>query len=251
MKKVMKLVVVFVIALAIVGCGSSDEKNGDEKQTLLVGISPDYPPYESLNNNNEMEGFDIDMAKELVKIMNENGGNYEVEFSQMSFDTIVTAVNTGQVDLGISGFTYDESRKVAWSEPYNDSKQVALVNKDSVIKSVEDLKGKEIGAQLGATGETAANEIENANIMAVADVKVLVETLKTGGLDAVILDYAVAKNYQDSAGLVMIDESLLDEKNYIITKETGNEEVLEDLNKAIAEFIKSDTYVELKEKWGV
>ncbi|MFV0394151.1 MAG: transporter substrate-binding domain-containing protein [Coprobacillaceae bacterium] len=249
MKKVWKLLVVCTMAFAMVGCGGGD--SSDDTTTLLIGISPDYPPYESLNNNNEMEGFDIDMVDELVKIMNENGGNYKAEFKQMSFDTIVSAVNTSQVDLGISGFTYDEERDVAWSEAYNDSKQVALVNPDSDIKTVDDLKGKTIGAQLGATAETAANDIEGAKVTAVSDVKVLIETLKTGGLDAVILDYAVAKNYQENAGFVMIDESLLDEENFIITNKSGNEDLLKDVNAAIEKFIASDKYLELKEKWGV
>lgn len=246
MKKLMKLTLVLVVGFMLVGCGGSS----DSKKTLLIGISPDYPPYESLNTKGEMEGFDIDMTKELITIMNENGGNYGYEFKNMSFDTIVTSINTGQIDLGISGFTYDETRKVLFSNPYNDSKQVALVKADSSIKTVEDLKGKAIGAQLGSTAQTAAGEIENANITAVADVKILVETLKTGGIDAVILDYAVAKNYQENAGLKMIDESLLDEKNYIITKE-GNTDLMNDLNKAIDIFMKSDKYIELKAKWGV
>lgn len=249
MKKVWKLGIIFTMALVMVGCGSSD--SGDDKKEILIGISPDYPPYESLDNDGKMEGFDIDMVKELVDIMNENGGNYSYDFKQMSFDTIVSAINTGQVDLGISGFTYDEERDASWSTPYNDSKQVTLVNKDSDIKTVEDLKGKTIGAQLGATAEKAARTVEGADVKTMPDVKVLVETLKTGGLDAVILDYAVAKNYQEKAGFAMIDESLLDEQNYIITSKKGNEDLLKDVNAAIEKFLASDKYVELKEKWGV
>lgn len=247
MKKLVKVVMTTMMMFALVGCGGSDSS---DKKTLYIGISPDYPPYESINNDGNMEGFDIDMTKELITIMNENGGNYEYKFKQMSFDTVVSSVQTEQVDLGISGFTYDKDRDVAFSKAYNDSKQVAVVAGDSTISNISDLAGKSIGAQLGATGEKAAKEIKDAKITAVADVKVLIETLKTGGLDAVVIDYAVAKNYQKNAGLKMIDESLLDEENLIITSK-GNDTLMEELNKAIEKFVKSDKYVELKEKWGV
>lgn len=246
MKKLLKLILVAMMALTVVGCSGGKD---DKKQTILVGISPDYPPYESLEGD-KMVGFDIDMTKELFKIMNNNGGNYEYEFKQMSFDTISTSINSEQIDLGISGFTYHkEWKNIIWSDKYNDSKQVALVSSDSAIQSVDDLKGKNIGAQLAATGEGCANEIENANVKAVKDVKVLIETLSSGGIDAVILDEAVAKNYAKDSKYRMLDQSLLEEENKIIAKK-GNEDLMKDVNKAIKEFVASDKYNELKEKWG-
>ena len=247
MKKLVKIMLVLMMAVMVSACGSSSD---DKKETkLLIGISPDYPPYESLDTKNEMIGFDIDMTKELIDIMNKNGGNYTYEFKQMSFDTIRSSVETDQVDLGISGFTKHDDWNVEWSKKYNDSKQVALIASDSKLKTAKDLEGKKIGAQVGATGETCAKEIKNAEVKSVTDVKVLVETLRTGGIDAVILDYAVAKNYVEKSGYKMIDETLLEEENLIISKK-GNTELMEKVNKALEEFVGSDIYNELKEKWG-
>lgn len=248
MKKLLKVMLVVMMAVMVTACGSSSADKTETK--LLIGISPDYPPYESLNTKNEMEGFDIDMTKELIDIMNKNGGNYVYEFKQMSFDTIRSSVESDQVDLGISGFTmHEEWTGIEWSHKYNDSKQVALIASDSDIKSAADLEGKKIGAQIGATGETCAKEIKNAEVNAVTDVRVLVETLRTGGVDAVVLDYAVAKNYVDNAGFKMVDETLLEEENLIISKK-GNTELIDAVNKALDEFVGSDKYNELKEKWG-
>ena len=107
MKKILKVMLVIMMAVMVTACGGGDNTDsGDKKETkLLIGISPDYPPYESLNTKNEMEGFDIDMTKELVDIMNKNGGNYSYEFKQMSFESIRSSVETDQVDLGISAST--------------------------------------------------------------------------------------------------------------------------------------------------
>ena len=247
MKKLFKGLLVAAMALTMTACGGGE--SGSNEQKLLIGISPDYAPYESLNTDGEMEGFDIDMTKELINIMNENGGNYTYEFKQMSFDTISTSLMAKQIDLRISGFTMHDDWDVLWSNKYNDSKQVALVSEDSSIQTVKDLEGKKIGAQLSATGEACANDIKDAKVTTVTDVKVLVETLKSGGVDAVILDYAVAKNYDSQDAYRMIDEALLEEENLIIANK-DSQELMDDVNKALDEFIKSDKYTELKEKWG-
>ncbi len=99
MKKFIKVLLVCMMAVSLTACG------GSSKKKILIGISPDYPPYESLKGD-EMIGFDIDMTKELFAIMKENGDDYEYEFKKLSFDTISTSLIADQIDLGISGFTY-------------------------------------------------------------------------------------------------------------------------------------------------
>ena len=64
-----------------------------------------------------------------------------------------------------------------------------------------------------------------------------------------ILDEAVAKNYAKDAKYKVLDESLLEEENMILAKK-GNEDLIKDVNKALKEFVNSDKYKELKEKWG-
>ncbi len=216
-----------------------------EENTLIVGISPDYPPYESLENG-EMVGFDVDMMAELEKYLGVN-----VEFEQMTFSTIVDAVNLGQVDVGVSGFTYDPERQVLFSDPYLESAQVILTKKDSGIESAADLSGKVVGAQLGTTGADAAAEIEGASVELNQDANILVEALKAGQMDAVVVDLLVAQNYEESdSSLVVLDEPLVDEENGIICS-TSNELLMDALNDAIAQFKESDAYEELKTKWGM
>ncbi len=247
MKRIGQIGILFIIIISMVGCG----KSKDGKKEIVVGISPDYPPYESLKNNDEIEGFDIDVMHALITSMNEQGGKYKVSFEKMSFDTIITSVNIGQIDLGMSGFSYDKKRRIGWSNAYTQSRQVILVNENSKIKSVSDLKGKKVGAQLGSTCEKAANDIRGASVTTMKDVKVLVETLHADGLDALVLDDAVAKNYVAGGNYTMLEKPLVEEEYRIITKEKGNEKLLSDLNKAIDSFVKTDAYQKLKEKWGV
>lgn len=154
------------------------------------------------------------------------------------------------MDLGISGFTYDEDRKVLFSEPYFESAEVVLVNKDSDIASTADLNGKKVGAQLGTTGEECANDIEGAEVQALEDMGVAMASLKANSLDAVIMDEPVAKQYEATGDYKILDEKLLEEENYVIAKE-GNEELMDAVNEAIKAFNESDEKEELTEKWFV
>ncbi len=251
MKKILKLTAVAAMVLGCSACSQTQEEEISwqdqliEENTLIVGISPDYPPYESLENG-EMVGFDVDMMAELEKYLGVN-----VEFEQMTFSTIVDAVNLGQVDVGVSGFTYDPERQVLFSDPYLESAQVILTKKDSGIESAADLSGKVVGAQLGTTGADAAAEIEGASVELNQDANILVEALKAGQMDAVVVDLLVAQNYEESdSSLVVLDEPLVDEENGIICS-TSNELLMDALNDAIAQFKESDAYEELKTKWGM
>lgn len=245
------------IALSLGACSSTTTSSSTEgtedssatTQTIIVATSPDYPPYENLENG-EIVGFDADMVDWLFTWMQENGYNYDYEWKQMSFDTIITAIQGDQVDLGIAGFTYDESRQVTFSDPYYDSAEVVLVNGNSGITSVADLADKKVGAQSGTTGEECAKEVtDETNVTTMEDASILVETLKAGSLDAVILDKPVADNYAANGDYAVLDETLLDENNYIITAEEGKEDLMTAVNEAIAAFKASDDYTTFVDKW--
>lgn len=254
--KLMKLTLAVGMTMGLVSCSSTattsttDTATSEGTKTIVIATSPDYPPYENLENG-EMVGFDLDMVDWLFNWLNENGYNYDYEWKQMSFDTIVTAIQGDQVDLGVAGFVYNESRaeNAAFSDPYFESAQVVLLNADSDITSVDDLKGKKIGAQSGTTGEKCVEEIEGATLTSITDATILVETLKAGSIDAVILEEPVAKNYAENGDYKVLDETLKDEKNYILTAKEGKEDLLEAINEAIAAFKESDDYATLVEKW--
>ena len=242
MKKIVKLMLVMMMVLTMTACSK-----GSDKQTILVGISPDYPPFESLDGN-KMVGFDVDMTKELFKIMNDKGGNYEYEFKQMSFDAISTSIVSEQVDLGISGFSYDPQREVEWSDPYLGSSQVAILPADSDITSIEQLEGKSLAVQTGSTGEKAANEVKDAKISGLKSVQDIMNALAAHQYDAAIVDSGVAKNYVNNSDFIMLDTPLLDEQNFIIAKK-GNTEMIDLMNECIKKFLASDEYADLCAKY--
>lgn len=257
MNKFLKAGLAALLAIGtLAGCSSSNGGSDGKEEasdviTYTVGVSPDYQPYESLDTNGEMIGFDIDMVKLLEGYLSEEEGKtIKLEFKQMDFDNIITQIQGDQIDLGISGFTYSEDREVEWSVPYLGTKQVAVLPAGSDIKSVEDLKGKSLVAQSGATGEIAANEVEGATVTGLKNVQDIMNALSANQYDAAIIDLGVAKNYVANGQFTMLDESLMDEQNFIIAKK-GNTELIEKINKAIEKFVASDDYTKMCEEYDL
>lgn len=251
MKTLYKILLAGIMMISCVACSNDkkDEVTWEEQlidsNQLVVGISPDYPPYESIVDG-EMVGFDLDMAEELGKIL-----GVEIVYEQMSFENIIDAVNLGQVDVGIAGFSYDPTRQVLFTEHYLKTAQVVMTKTDFEIDSVDDLVGKTVATQLGGTGASALEEIEGVNVELNKDAKYLVEMLKANQVDAVVMDILAAENYaKNDSSLIILDEPLKEEENVIITS-MNNEYLLEKLNEAITKFKESDKYSELKNKWGM
>lgn len=255
MKKIFTAGFAATMALSMVGCSSADDSatsQAEETETVItVGISPDYAPYESLDTDGNIIGFDPDMVAWFETYLNDKGEDtYSLEFKQMNFDNIVTQLQGDQIDLGISGFSYSEDRKVEWSDPYIKTAQVAVVPNGSDITSVDQLEGAVLAAQTGSTGEAAANEIEGAQVSSIQSVQDIFAGLGANQYDAAVVDLGVAKEYVDSGNFTMIDGTLADEENYVIAKE-GNTKMIDLVNDCIAAFVASDDYTALCDEYDL
>ena len=257
MKKLLSLLVVLLCSLSLVACGGTEDSDKSaweasllKENTIIVGISPDYPPFESVDTKTqEIMGYDPDMIKAVVSIINEKyGTNLTVELKALEFSTIVGAMQANQIDLGVSGFTYDPERNCLFSTPYLSSKQVIITRNDTNIKSAADLVGKKVGAQLGSTGAKAAKEIEGADVKELGEYTVMFQTLKAGQLDAIVCDEAVAENYVKEMDLYKCEEALVDESMSIIANNSRTE-LMNIVNEAIEVYLNSDTSRELATKW--
>ena len=173
MKKFLAMALAAVMVLGVAGCGrSSDEKTEENTENteqtgettegtdgiIKMGVSADFPPFESYADDAvTFVGFDIDLMQEIC-----NRLGMELQIQDMNFDAIVAAVQTGKLDVGVSGITITDERKesVAFSDPYFVASQSILVQKDSPITSYEDLVNGDYtaGVQLGTTGDIMASE---------------------------------------------------------------------------------------------
>jgi len=214
---------------------------------IAVGNSPDYPPFESIGDNGERVGFDID----LLAAMSEKMG-LKIKWVTMEFAAIVTAVQSGQVDMGMSGFsiTPDRAKQVSFSAPYIASGQVIVTRPDSKIASAADLKGKKIAVQLGTTGEQQADKIEGAEVVKPESYNIAFMMLRNKAADAVIADLSVADEYMKQGTFKRAGEPLSFEEFAIISRK-GNDPLLKALNEALEAVKKDGTYDALVKKWNL
>lgn len=162
-------------------------------EKFIVGSDIAWPPFEWVSAKGDYLGFDLDVMR-MIAVLE----GYEIEIQALAFDSIISAVIAGQVDIGASGFTITAERAqvVDFSSPYWVSDQTVVVRADSGLNIVTALMpGRKVGAQRGTTGAFWVED--NLIAKGVAVELVLYETypeaimdLLAGRIDAVIQDQA-------------------------------------------------------------
>ncbi len=246
------LLLISILLITTVGCSNatntSTSSNTDfgliEEGKLYVATNPTYAPFEYMEGN-EIVGFDIELMDKIGEM-----AGLEVVYTSMDFSTIIPAVNSGQYDVGMSGFSITEERKksVLFGDPYFSSAQVAMLPLDSTVTSVEELKGKKLGAGLGTTGEQAAQELSTDLTLAGNDVTF--PMLMTGQLDAYIGDLNVVQQAVATGNYKLLDEEIQKEEMAMVFK-LENTALADELNKYLAEYMETQEYQDLLLKYGV
>lgn len=242
---------VFAIAIFAAGCGSSDDDStssggGGGGEALTVGSDIPYPPFEQGKPGN-YTGFDVELMEAIAEKIGRTA-----EFQDTSFETIFRDVAQGKFEAVISAATITEEREkaVAFSDPYYLSEQAVLVKEGSDIEGLSDLEGKTVGAQQGTTGLELGKEKANASeIRPYPEGPDAVNALKSGTVEAVIIDAPVAQNAVEESGGVEIAEKVPTEETYGIAVALDNTELLDEINQGLKEVIDDGTYTTIYKKW--
>lgn len=187
MKKIVSLILAACMMLAFAGCGAS------EKETLKVALSPDFAPMEfvdtSKSGQDSYVGFDVSLAKFLAEEMGK-----ELEIMPMSFDACQVAVQTGSVDMAISGFSWTEERAANYnlSDYYyagdNETEQALIVLKEFAddYNTVDAFSGKKVAAQNASLQlELCKSQLpEDCEIVEIGDLTTAFLQLQNGDFDA-------------------------------------------------------------------
>ncbi|PID78460.1 MAG: basic amino acid ABC transporter substrate-binding protein [Gammaproteobacteria bacterium] len=248
--------VMFASIIVAAGCGKGQKEEKKELSTfdkikkageIKIGTNPDYPPFESVDDKGNIVGFDIDLVNAIAKEL-----GVKANFVTMSFDSIITAVKNGQVDIGASSFSVNEERKMSidFSIPYISTAQVILVKKDFDIKSLDDLNGLIVAVQMGTTCVEAAKGIKGVEVKAVDDNNVSTMMLKNGSVSAVVMDIAIANELASKHDFKVFEQALTSEDTAIVIKK-GSSELKAAIDKAIKKFKADGTFEDLKKKWDI
>lgn len=209
---------------------------------LNVGTNAEFPPFEYVDDNGEPDGFDI----ALIKAIGEKMG-VEVQVDNMEFASLVSSIGS-KIDVSIAGMTVTEERQntVDFSDPYYEAVQYVVAPADTAIAAADDLKGKNIGVQLGTTGDFIAEEIEDATVSEYNKAVDAVNDLINGRLDCVIIDKNPALVFQSKfAGEITAidgDQFGFEVENYAIALPKGDADLAEQINTALKELKDDGTF---------
>lgn len=249
-KKVKKLVLgslmVVMTASLIGGCGSSSTTTSNK---LIVGTNATFVPFEFKDDKTQdYAGFDIDLIRAIGKRINK-----DVELKNVSFEGLIPALNTHDIDVAASGMTITKARseKVLFSSPYYENALAIVYKSNDAIHSLDDLKNKKVAAQMGTTGADLAHKIEGAAVKEFDHSNEALLELKNGGVDATVIDLPVAQYYSTKHP----DEHIQilaypNTKEYLgLALNKDNKALQEEINKAIADMKADGEFNSLYKKW--
>lgn len=251
MKKTFKVIAlalaVATMTLAMAACGGN--KKGDK---LVFGTNAEFPPFEFIAAKGvigEFDGIDMAIADTIAK---ENGMSAEI--SNMEFDSLLIALENGQVDAVIAGMTVTEERaqSVDFSTPYYEATQVMIVKEDSDIAKASDMADKKIAVIQGYTGEVCVSDLGYEYVSFKKGTDAVME-LVNGKADVVVIDSATAGKYvADNEGLKIVEDAeAFAAEEYAIAVKKGNTELLDKINASIEKMLSEGKIADLADKYAV
>lgn len=213
-----------------------------EKGKIVLGTAADYPPYEfhkEIDGKDNIVGFDIDIAKAIAADL-----GVELEIKDMKFEGLLAALIAEDIDFIIAGMVPTEERKqsVDFSVSYYQAEQKMLVKAENAdkIKSVEDLKGKSVGAQKSTVQEEIANtKIEGAQVKALSKITDLVLELQNDKVFGLVLVGPVAEAYaKQNPALAVPNISFGREDGVAVAMNKGGEDLVAAVNTTLDKLMK-------------
>ncbi|CCI86065.1 glutamine ABC transporter substrate binding permease protein [Lactobacillus pasteurii DSM 23907 = CRBIP 24.76] len=188
-----------------------------KSKQLVVGTSADYPPLEftaSENGSTKYVGVDIELAKDIAKDL-----GAKLVIKNMSFDSLLVALETGKVDMVISAMTPTPERKksVDFSKIYyRPSGEYFLINKkdQAKYKSIKDFAGQTLGAQTGSIQyELIQKQMKKSKVKGLGKINNLVLALQSGKVAGVVVEELIAKAYaQNNKNLLAVRSDLKEDQ---------------------------------------
>ncbi len=256
-KQIRFLALVLTLVMAVFAFAAcSGEKAAEEAEApaekIVFGTNAEFPPFEFVSANGvigEFDGIDMAIADQIAK---DNGMTAEI--SNMEFDSLLIALDNGQIDAVIAGMTVTEERKekVDFSIPYYQATQVMIIKEGTEIKTAEDMADKKIAVIQGYTGETCVSDMGYEYQSFKKGTDAILE-LVNGKADVVVIDSATASKYvNDNEGLVIVeDANAFASEEYAIAIKKGNTELLNKVNASIEKMLADGTVGELADKYSV
>lgn len=260
MKKIFSLLItiLFVILTTTACVNLEKEQSTLEKiktrDKLIVGVKADSKPFGYKNEQGEIVGYDVDIAKKIAEDI--LGSPDKLELVEVTSANRIMKLTSGEIDLLISSMTINSQRRKAvnFSMPYYATGQALMIRKndDDTIKSFADLESKSIGVVIGTTSEQTIKEFApRATIKTVHTYKELYNLLKNKEVDVITSDAAILRGFEISDSKVLLLPGRYTKEYYGIAfrKEETSFSLENQVNELLKKLSTSDFFDELARTW--
>lgn len=251
MKRCVILVLACLIAVgALCGCGARQPDTSLPK--LLIG-SDTYPPYVYMDNNGDITGLDVEIAREALRRM-----GYQAEFVSIDWERKKELVDAGEIDCIWGCFSMNgREEDYRWAGPYMVSRQVVAVNRHSDIQALEDLAGRSIAVQATTKPEELfltrpTDDIPEVKVVfSLEDRSVQYAALESGYVDAIAAHEEAITQYMEDYGadFRFLDPPLLTTGIGVAFSDNDTRGLAEELTKTLAEMRQDGTMLAIVSKY--
>jgi len=247
-----RLILLAVMALCITAFATASYADDLAKVTkageISFALTGQYPPFNFVDANNDVTGFDVDMGKEIAKRIGVKGVAVTT-----AWDGIIAGLLANKYELicGSMAITEQRLKSIAFSDPYYRSGAQIFVKKGSKVMSVADLAGKKVGVTLGTTYEEwVRKNIKDVNIRTYKGVPDMILETANGRIDAFVTDKIVGALAikKQNAPLTLVGDLLYEEHMGIALRQ-GNPELKKAIDGALATMKADGTYHAISMKW--
>ncbi|MGT2801385.1 transporter substrate-binding domain-containing protein [Streptococcus henryi] len=244
MNKVFSGLTLAASVLMLAACGSDKGEDTSvsaiqDKGSITVAMNPEFAPFEFktlVDGKDTIVGADVEIAKAIGEEL-----GVEVKFSAMSFNNVLASLQSGKADIAISGISATEERKQVYdfSETYYESVNVVIVKKSELDKYTDtaSFNGLSVATQKGSIQEAVAkDQLEGSKNVSLVQNGEMINELKTGKVNAVVLEKPIAEGYvakNDDLAIAEITLESGDSDAYAVALPKGSTALKEVVDKVI------------------
>ncbi|MDD3402014.1 MAG: basic amino acid ABC transporter substrate-binding protein [Hespellia sp.] len=242
------------IIVSLAACGEKKDNAGVDDGKIVVGTNAEYEPFEYLDEDGNLQGFDIELMNAVAE-----RADMEIEWIDMAFDSLIGSMEAGNVEMiaAAIGPTAEREKSCDFSEVYYSGYQSIVTVKGTEYKTFEELKGKTIAVLEGSMSDMIASgenqdygEVEAKEVKRFKNATQAIQELENGAADAVITDAVIADKFvTDRDGALTGNEVEGTGEDSVFAIKKGDTKLVETINKALKELQDDGTYDEIYNKY--
>lgn len=219
---------------------------------IKVGVNTDSRPFAFYNEKGELEGYDIDLSKHIAEEL--LGSRGHVKYVPVTPSNRLLKISTGEVDIVIATMTITPQRQeiIEFSVPYDTAGQALLVRSSSVVTSMSDLSGQNVGVIWGTTAEkNMVNIMPAASVVGFTTYNDAYNALKSGKIEAITSDDTILSRFVMNDSQVKLLPKRYSKEPYGIgfRRGKGSDKLKKELDDAITDLKQRNVINTIHRKW--